>query len=226
MKYDSAKLLLAVDLIGTFVFAVEGATAAIQGELDLLGLMVLSFATALAGGIIRDLLIGAIPPGAIRDWRYPAVAFLAGATVFLWHNYVSRVPQSFLVVVDAAGIIAVRCRRSSQGAGLRNPSIPGGVDGRNHRCRRWHRPRSIAGPRAHCLAVRHLRRGGAGRSSGHGRRSQCWIRAYRNDHCRRDHVFPAADRRCLAALEPAPSDPFLTSKATPSIRYGRSIPSR
>jgi uncharacterized membrane protein YeiH len=67
-------------------------------------LMVLSFATALAGGIIRDLLIGAIPPGAIRDWRYPAVAFLAGATVFLWHNYVSRVPQSFLVVVDAAGL--------------------------------------------------------------------------------------------------------------------------
>ena len=76
MRYDSAKLLLTVDLIGTFVFAVEGATAAIQGELDLLGLMVLSFATALAGGIIRDLLIGAIPPGAIRGWRYPAVAFL------------------------------------------------------------------------------------------------------------------------------------------------------
>jgi uncharacterized membrane protein YeiH len=48
---------------------------AIQGELDLLGLMVLLFATALAGGIIRDLLIGAIPPGAIRGWRYPAVAF-------------------------------------------------------------------------------------------------------------------------------------------------------
>jgi len=104
VRYDSTKLLLIVDLIGTFVFAVEGATAAIQGDLDLLGLMVLSFATALAGGIIRDLLIGAIPPGAIRDWRYPAVAFLAGATVFLWHNYVSRVPQSFLVIVDAAGL--------------------------------------------------------------------------------------------------------------------------
>jgi uncharacterized membrane protein YeiH len=104
LRYDSAKLLLTVDLIGTFVFAVEGATAAIQGDLDLLGLMVLSFATALAGGIIRDLLIGAIPPGAIRDWRYPATAFLAGATVFLWHSYVSRVPQSFVVVVDAAGL--------------------------------------------------------------------------------------------------------------------------
>jgi uncharacterized membrane protein YeiH len=104
VRYDSAKLLLVVDLIGTFVFAVEGATAAIEGDLDLLGLMVLSFATALAGGIIRDLLIGAVPPGAIRDWRYPATAFLAGATVFLWHSYVSRIPSPVLVVADAAGL--------------------------------------------------------------------------------------------------------------------------
>jgi uncharacterized membrane protein YeiH len=104
VRYDSAKLLLTIDLIGTFVFAVEGATAAIQGDLDLLGLMVLSFATALAGGIIRDLLIGAIPPGAIRDWRYAAVAFLAGAVVFFWHRYVSQVPETFIMVVDAAGL--------------------------------------------------------------------------------------------------------------------------
>jgi uncharacterized membrane protein YeiH len=96
--------LLAVDLIGTFVFAVEGATAAIQGNLDLLGLMVLSFATALAGGVIRDLLIGAVPPGAIRDWRYPATAFLAGTGVFLWHSAVSHIPQPFIIVMDAAGL--------------------------------------------------------------------------------------------------------------------------
>ena len=104
MRYDSAQLLLAVDLLGTFVFAVEGASSAIEGDLDLLGLMVLAFATALAGGIFRDLLIGAIPPGAIRDWRYAATAFLAGAVVFLWHRYVSQVPHSFIVVIDAAGL--------------------------------------------------------------------------------------------------------------------------
>ena len=50
---------MVVDLIGTFVFAVAGATAAIQSDLDFFGVMVLSFATALGGGIIRDLLIGA-----------------------------------------------------------------------------------------------------------------------------------------------------------------------
>jgi uncharacterized membrane protein YeiH len=70
MKYDPEKLLFAVDLAGTLLFAIEGATAAISGNLDVLGLMVLAFATALGGGIIRDLLIGAVPPNSLRDWRY------------------------------------------------------------------------------------------------------------------------------------------------------------
>ena len=68
MKYDPEKLLFAVDLAGTLLFAIEGATAAISGNLDVLGLMVLAFATALGGGIIRDLLIGPVPPNSLRDW--------------------------------------------------------------------------------------------------------------------------------------------------------------
>ncbi len=99
MKYDSAKLPLTVDLLGTFVFGLEGAIAAIAAELDLLGLMVLAFATALAGGIIRDSLIGAIPPGATG-----AVAFLAAIVVFFWARFVSQIPNSLLIVVDAAGL--------------------------------------------------------------------------------------------------------------------------
>jgi len=68
-KYRQDVVLLAVDLVGTFVFAVEGALAGIRGELDLLGLLVVSFVTALGGGTVRDLLIGAVPPNSIRDWR-------------------------------------------------------------------------------------------------------------------------------------------------------------
>jgi uncharacterized membrane protein YeiH len=64
--------------------------AAIEGNLDLLGLMVLAFATALGGGIIRDLLIGAVPPGSIRDWRYPAAAFLGGGVVFCFYQFAVR----------------------------------------------------------------------------------------------------------------------------------------
>ena len=83
-KYSQDLLLLVVDLIGTFVFAVEGAVAGIDAGLDVFGLLVLSFVTALGGGTIRDLLIGAIPPNSIRDWRYGATAFAGGGAVFFF----------------------------------------------------------------------------------------------------------------------------------------------
>jgi uncharacterized membrane protein YeiH len=78
--------------------------AAIAGNLDLLGLMVLAFATALGGGIIRDLLIGAVPPGSIRDWRYPVVAFLGAAVVFCFYSFVSQLSPWVIIVFDAAGL--------------------------------------------------------------------------------------------------------------------------
>jgi len=53
-KYSQDLLLLVVDLIGTFVFAVEGALAGINVGLEVFGLLVLSFVTALGGGTIRD----------------------------------------------------------------------------------------------------------------------------------------------------------------------------
>jgi uncharacterized membrane protein YeiH len=76
----------------------------IAGHLDLLGIMVLSFATALAGGAIRDLLIGAVPPEAFQNWRYSVVAFSAAAFVFVLHHAVQQVPDTLLMVLDAAGL--------------------------------------------------------------------------------------------------------------------------
>ncbi len=104
MKYDSRKLLLAVDIAGTFLFGIEGADAAIRGNLDLLGLMVLAFATALAGGVVRDLLIGAVPPGAIRDWRYAATALTAALITFFFYHFVEAFPAGLMMVLDAAGL--------------------------------------------------------------------------------------------------------------------------
>ncbi len=104
MKRKSDALLFAVDLIGTFVFAVEGATAAVRGHLDLLGLLVLSFFTALGGGIIRDLLIGDLPPASMRDWRYAAIAFLGGAATFFCYHFVQQAPAQLVILLDAAGL--------------------------------------------------------------------------------------------------------------------------
>jgi uncharacterized membrane protein YeiH len=103
-QYSQDVLLLAVDLAGTFVFAVEGAMAAIAAGLDLFGLLVLSFATALGGGIIRDLLIGATPPNSIRDWRYGATAFAGGGAVFCFYQFFQRVPPDLMLTLDAAGL--------------------------------------------------------------------------------------------------------------------------
>lgn len=97
-----SKLLLSVDLAGTFLFAVEGATAAVWGNLDFFGLMVLGFATASVGGVVRDILIGAIPPQALRDWRYPAVAFAGATAVFFLHHYVQQIPNQLMVTLDGA----------------------------------------------------------------------------------------------------------------------------
>src|SRR5579871_1859449 len=98
------RLLLVVDFLGTLVFAVEGGMAAVAGHLDLLGAAALAVVTAVGGGIIRDLLIGAIPPNSVRDWRYGAVAFLGAGVAFFLHSVVLKTPASLLVTLDAAGL--------------------------------------------------------------------------------------------------------------------------
>ena len=96
-------LLLVLDLVGTFVFALSGATAGVKRRLDLFGVLVLSFAAGNAGGIARDLLIGAVPPAAISDWRYLAVSLLAGIITFYWFSGIDRL-RSPVLVFDGAGL--------------------------------------------------------------------------------------------------------------------------
>ncbi|GAA3054388.1 trimeric intracellular cation channel family protein [Pseudonocardia yunnanensis] len=103
-KSWNERLLFASDLGGTAVFAMGGALTAIQAGLDLLGVLVLSFCTALGGGVVRDLLIGDVPPIAIRDFRYPVVAFAVGALTFLLHGPIEMIPFPFVITFDAAGL--------------------------------------------------------------------------------------------------------------------------
>jgi uncharacterized membrane protein YeiH len=104
IKPNVATLVLAADLAGTVVFAIEGAVSAMRGGLDLLGVMVISFVAALGGGVIRDLLIGDSPPGAIRDWRYPALTFVTGLLTFIFHSTAQQFPVALITVLDAAGL--------------------------------------------------------------------------------------------------------------------------
>jgi uncharacterized membrane protein YeiH len=96
-------LLLIFDLIGTFVFALSGATAGVTRRLDLFGVLVLSFVVGNTGGIIRDVLIGSIPPGAIGNWRYLGVSVLAGVITFYSYSVIDRLHNPVLML-DAAGL--------------------------------------------------------------------------------------------------------------------------
>ena len=91
------------DLIGIFVFALSGGVLAVRHRLDLFGVLVLSCATAVTGGIVRDVLIGAIPPAALADWRYLVTAMLAGVVTFHWHATIERLRNPVLMF-DAAGL--------------------------------------------------------------------------------------------------------------------------
>lgn len=96
-------LVLVLDIVGTFVFALAGATAGVRRQLDIFGVLVLSFAAASAGGIVRDLLIGAVPPAAISDWRYLATSLFAGLITFRWYPIIERLRNPVLMF-DAMGL--------------------------------------------------------------------------------------------------------------------------
>ena len=96
-------LFTAFDLAGTFVFALSGATKAVEHKLDLFGVLVLCVAAGNSGGIARDIMIGSIPPAAINDWTYLAVSVLAGVITFFWYPLINKL-SSPVLLFDAAGL--------------------------------------------------------------------------------------------------------------------------
>lgn len=95
--------LVVFDLTGTFIFALSGAISAVKHRLDAFGVLVLCFVTGNAGGITRDIMIGALPPAAINEWRYIAVSILAGLIVFFGYPLINRM-SSPVLLFDAAGL--------------------------------------------------------------------------------------------------------------------------
>lgn len=94
----------AYDLAATILFSLEGATLGVAAGLDLLGVLVVGFATALGGGVIRDLLLGDTPPAALRFKRYICAALIGGLIVFLFSDLVRDIPTDALVILDAAAL--------------------------------------------------------------------------------------------------------------------------
>ncbi len=98
----SSTLLLVLNLVGTFAFGLSGGMAGVRKRLDLFGAIVLAVVVGVAGGTIRDLLIGT-PPATFRDWRYLAVAAGAGLVTSLAHPVINRL-QRPIDALDAGGL--------------------------------------------------------------------------------------------------------------------------
>jgi uncharacterized membrane protein YeiH len=94
---------LTLDLVGTFVFALTGALVAVRNRLDLFGTLVIAGATGLGGGLLRDVLLGDVPPPGLTDWRYLLAASVAGVATFYWHPVVARW-ENIILTLDAAGL--------------------------------------------------------------------------------------------------------------------------
>ena len=96
--------MTAADLLATFVFAVQGGVTAGAAGLDVFGILVVAFVAALGGGIVRDVLIGDVPPAALRSTSYLVVAFAGGAAATLLFGLVREIPPLALGTLDAAGL--------------------------------------------------------------------------------------------------------------------------
>lgn len=110
-----AQLLLVLALIGTFAFGLNGALTAVRAtRLDIVGVVTLAVITATGGGIIRDVLIGDLPPAAFRDWRYLALAIGGGLLAFALSQRLGRLEMP-INVLDAVGLSAFAVIGASKG---------------------------------------------------------------------------------------------------------------
>jgi uncharacterized membrane protein YeiH len=125
-------MLLALDLLGIAVFAISGGLVAVRRGLDLVGVVTLGSATALGGGLIRDVLIGAVPPPGLADWRYLLGAMVAGVLAFFFHPALGRMERT-ITVFDAGGLglfcVAGAFKASEHGLGPLPAAVLGALTG-------------------------------------------------------------------------------------------------
>ena len=89
---QNISIFFIIEMIGTVAFASSGAMVAIKKELDLLGVVVLGVTTAVGGGMLRDIILGNVPPALFRNPGYVIAGFLTVLVLFT----VVRLNQMFL----------------------------------------------------------------------------------------------------------------------------------
>lgn len=96
-------LIYALEIIGTFVFAISGLRLAAKKHMDLFGATVIAFVTAVGGGTTRDVILGSYPVAWVQDTTYPVVILLAVPFTFLFRKYIVNLKRTFFIF-DTIGI--------------------------------------------------------------------------------------------------------------------------
>ena len=92
-----------LDLFGTMAFAITGAFKAIEHKSDIVGVIILATITGVAGGTIRDVIIGKFPPNSIADPAYVVITVITGVAIFFLYSHLKKHWNVFLKW-DAIGL--------------------------------------------------------------------------------------------------------------------------
>ncbi|MFS0698780.1 trimeric intracellular cation channel family protein [Cellulomonas sp. 179-A 4D5 NHS] len=91
------------ELVGVFVGGLSGGLAAVRKQFDVFGIVVLAWAAGLGGGLIRDVLVGAVPPVGVARWEFIVTAFAAGIVMYFFHPRLERA-RRVIAVLDAGAL--------------------------------------------------------------------------------------------------------------------------
>lgn len=98
-----AVLIQFLDLFGTMAFAVTGAFKAVEHKSDIVGVLILSTITGVAGGVIRDIIFGKLPPTAVINPLYIIITISTGVVIFLLYP-ILKTHWNLFLKFDAVGL--------------------------------------------------------------------------------------------------------------------------
>jgi len=116
---ESINYVLALDFVGTFVFAISGALTAAKQRFDLMGVSIIAFVTALGGGTVRDVLLGIEPVGWMVNIEY--LFIIAGGVLitFFFHKKLEHIRKTlFLFDAMGLGVFAISGLETSLALGI------------------------------------------------------------------------------------------------------------
>lgn len=106
-------IVFVMEMLGTIAFAISGAMVGIEKKMDLFGVCVLGGVTAVGGGVVRDIVVGNIPPAVFRNPIYALVAIVTSAAVFAYfwfeinkHDSKRKkaIKEKLILVTDSVGL--------------------------------------------------------------------------------------------------------------------------